>query len=100
MSKHIFEQTVGTTKYEVQIGWDKPCQRYYFVISPFIEDGEFAGEVDDPVASNLYLPNPDAITLEHIKAVCEDYGLILPKDLLENVEDDRCRDAVNERRVY
>jgi hypothetical protein len=100
MSKHLFDQKVGDTKYEVQIGWDRPLQRFYFVISPYIVDKDFGEITDDPVASNLNLPNPTQLTLEQIKAVCEDYGLVLPLDILANVDADRIRDAVNEIKVY
>lgn len=100
MSKHIFAQTVGNTEYEVQIGWDKPCQHYYFVISPYISEGGHAGSTGDPIACNLYLPNPEKLTLADIKAVCEDHGIQLPADLLTNVEADRGRDTVNEIKIY
>ncbi|ODS23594.1 hypothetical protein AB835_08255 [Candidatus Endobugula sertula] len=100
MSKHIFKQVVGDTQYEVQIGWDKPCQRFYFVISPYITSGEYAGEVDDPVASNLYLDNPDALTLEDISQACKSYGLNIPQGLLAKVDDDRINNVVNQVEVY
>lgn len=100
MSKHIFEQSVDGNRYEVQIGWDKPCRRFYYVISPYLTEGEYAGDLDDPVDSNLYLSDPDSLTLADIQAACERRGITLPPDLLGNVEQDRLRNAVNERRVY
>lgn len=34
MSQHIFQQTVNENKYRIQMGWDKPCQRFYGVVFP------------------------------------------------------------------
>ncbi|MFK8034414.1 MAG: hypothetical protein AB8B94_09750 [Hyphomicrobiales bacterium] len=102
MSKHIFEQTVGDQSYEVQIGWDKPLQRYYGVISPWAEDPDMeeGGYFDDcdPTWSNLFLSSD--IGLEDVADACEKLGLIIPDGLLENVVDDMLRNAVNEITIY
>ena len=102
MSKHIFEQTLNNQTYEVQIGWDKPLQRYYGVISPWVEDHEYeeGGYFDtaEPVWSNLYFAHD--VSLEDIVTACEELVLTLPNGLLDNVVNDRLRNAVNEVTVY
>ena len=102
MSKHIFEQTVDDQTYEIQIGWDKPLQRYYGVISPWVEDDECeqGGYFDncEPTWSNLYLSGD--VGLEDIITACEELGVNIPEGLLENVVNDMFRNAVNEVTCY
>jgi len=102
MSKHIFEQTIDDQTYEVQIGWDKPLQRYYGVISPWVEGSEMddGGYFDscDPAWSNLFSGRD--LGLDEIVDACTDRGLTMPETLLDNVVDDRLRNAVNEITLY
>ena len=96
MSKHAFDQTVGDTTYDVQIGWDKPTVSFYFNVSVIGDNGE----IGTPVASNLYLPAHHCLTLKEIEQVLEDFGIVLPSGLLQNVENDRINNAVNQFHVY
>lgn len=100
MSKHIFEQTIDEQTYEVQIGWDKPMQWFYFVISPWVDDLEMVegGYFDDPIACNLFREKP--YTLEEITEECTSRGFTLPDSLLENVLADKRRNAINEVTLY
>ena len=100
MSKHIFEQTINDQTYEVQIGWDKPCQRFYGVISPWVEDVEYeeGGYFDDPLWSNIFYQK--SFALEDIVHICEEYGFTLPDGLVEKVYLDQQRNAVNEITYY
>lgn|GEM_PF-2414511 len=100
MSKHIFDQRIEGQLYEVQIGWDKPLQAFYGVISPWVEreeEGE-EGYFDDPIWSNLNYDKK--LTLEEIADACRTRGFIIPEGLLENVGADQRRNAVNEVTFY
>ena len=100
MSKHIFEQTIEGQTYEVQLGWDKPMQVFYGVISPWVEDEtwEEGGYFDDPVWSNLFVEKN--LPLGEIEEECCRRGFTIPDGLLENVVSDMVRNAVNEVKYY
>ena len=101
MSKHIFSQQLDDQRYEVQIGWDKPTQEYYGLIIGWVQDSdcEEGGYFDDLVWSNKYT-SKDALTLNDIANEITQRGFTLPDTLLDNVEQDRLRNAVNEFRFY
>lgn len=97
MSQHIFNTTVDDQNCEVQIGWDRPMQNYYFVISPVlvIDDVE---ELDDPIDSNLHRAKP--FSLVEIMAHMEDKGIVLPEGLVDAVRTDRINNACGEIHYY
>jgi len=102
MSRHIFKQAVDQVYYLIQIGWDKPCQRYYGVVMQWVEEVQEteAGYFDDenPVWSNLFFDHD--FSLEEIAAECSKLGIKVPHGLLENVREDKSRNAVNLLKFY
>lgn len=100
MSKHIFQRVVQERLYQVELGWDKPLQRYYCCIFPVLTEGERAGEVDDPVYSNLFEKNPQGLTLEYFVEVCRRHGIEVPGVVLNEVVNDRQENVVNRVVMY
>ena len=100
MSKHIFEHTQDEQTYEIQLGWDKPLQRYYGVISPWVEDDEMdeGGYFGDPLWSTAL--SGRALGLDDIADTLIEKGFRIPNGVLNNVVDDQLRNAVNEVTVY
>lgn len=101
MSKHIFNQTLGNQKYEIQIGWDKPLQEFYGTILGFIEDtgSDGDGYFDDLIWSSIFLKSRP-FDLEPIITEITGRGFLIPDGLIDNVKADRCRNAVNEHTFY
>jgi len=102
MSKHIFEQTVDDQTMQVQIGWDRPMQNYYGVISPWVEDADMeeGGYFDDcdPLFSNLF--SPKKLSLDEIAEEVTKRGLIIPDGLLNNVINDQWHNTANKITIY
>ncbi|MGJ8641396.1 MAG: hypothetical protein ACSHYA_18550 [Opitutaceae bacterium] len=102
MSQHIFEQNVDSTRYYVQMGWDKPCQIYYGIVFEWIEDplernGGYWNE-NDPVWSSV--SSSEKSSLIEITHIIESLGLVIPQPLIKNVLHDRFRNSVNELTTY
>ena len=91
MSQHYFNTRIGGKSYIVQMGWDKPLQRYYLVINNL--DG------DEPLYSNLCDPNCTH-TLDYFVEVLEQYAIKLPHDYLDNIRFDREHNNVNQIHKY
>ena len=84
MSQHIFEQksTIDGDTYRVQMGWDKPLQRFYCVMWVL-------PEVDEAIYSNVYDSTPNQ-TLWYLEKQVIEYGLTIPDGmLLEIIQDER-----------
>lgn len=97
MSQHIFNAVVENQNCEIQIGWDRPMQNYYFVISPVLVIDEVE-ELDDPIASNLDRVKP--YSLVEIMQFMNEKGVILPDGLADAVRNDRINNACGEIKYY
>lgn len=96
MSQHIYRTHSDGELVEVQMGWDKPCGWFYLVISPVGE----GGETEDPVYSNLDEENPATLDLDYFLGVLDEFGIVLPDGLVDEVRRDRLENAVNRVVVY
>lgn len=96
MSQHKINVEIDTLPCVIQMGWDKPLQRFYCVISPLI----LTGELDDPLYSNLYEENPDELSLDFFIGVCENYGVMLPVTLINEIKSDCSNDVVNREMLW
>ncbi len=101
MSKHIFEETLNGQKYEIQLGWDNPLQRYYGVIIGWVldTDADDGGYFDDLVWSNIY-QTPHLCSLQQIATEITKRGFTIPEGLLDNVYHDKTHNISNQRRFY
>lgn len=102
MSKHIFIQKLEGIEYQLQLGWDKFCQYYYCVISKWMVDASFedGGYFDDenPIYSNL--DTSLVQTLELLVDICLSLGFIMPEGIVENIKQDKQKNAVNRVVIY
>lgn len=102
MSQHVFEQTVYGQKLRVQIGWDKPCQRFYRAVFPWVEDQSENGsgywDEERPKWSNLYFSQE--LDLDQIISVICGLDIEIPDHLPQYVMLDKRHNAVNRRTYY
>lgn len=97
MSQHTFTSETNCSQFvEVQIGWDKPMQQYYCVISPLDDKGE----LDDPLYSNLYEKYPATLDLSYFIKICNDYGVSVSKTVVDAVKQDKKDNIVNNKIDY
>lgn len=99
MSQHIFRSTHNGSPVEVQIGFDRPTQCYYAVVSPVIVvNGQEA--LDDPIYSNLEEECPETLTFDFFKFKLRELGIEIPDGLREAVEEDRRMGRMNHEVRY
>lgn len=92
MSQHFFDTDIDGIIYTVQIGWDKPLQRFYLMIDNAENDNS-----EDYFYSNLE-DRQCKHTLEYFASVLEQNDISIPEGLLDAVEKDRINNTVN--KVY
>lgn len=68
MSQYQLKGDTPNGKLNVLIGWDEPMSWFYMVI-------EADNEVDEPLYSNLYEAQPEALTLEHFGQVLKRFNI-------------------------
>lgn len=102
MSQHIFTRAVGDHRYFIQMGWDKPLQMYHAVVFKWIEDSMHIGngywDQDNPVWSSVF--EDRQLSLQDIADTVTELGIDLPENILQNILNDRFRNAVNEQTHY
>lgn len=102
MSQHIFQQTIDGKAFEIQIGWDKPCQRFYGVVSTWVhDDTEYCDgywDDDQPVWSNLH--HTGDLTLDAITREIGKLGIKIPERILQYVLIDQRYNIVNRRALH
>jgi hypothetical protein len=80
MSQHIFDARWDDVPVQIQIGWDRPLQRFYLVVSPYDADGELG----DPVYSNLDEPQSRSQALDDFKKSISRLGVDLSPEMIAN----------------
>src|SRR3990167_6913354 len=88
MSQHYIDK--GSL--EFMMGWDRPLQYYFLTI--FNMDPELPENDENMVFSNLSLENP-GMTVTQIKRKCAEFNLILPRELIRNLESDKRNNVGN-----
>lgn len=98
MSKHIFRTQLESQPIEIQMGWDKPMQWYYLVISPICNDGRLC----DPIYSNLDEEHPEKLPLRYFWELLQKFGIIpLPPDkMFDAILQDGLSNTANQRTEY
>ena len=85
MSQRKFKTTANGKKVEVQIGWDKPLQRFYMCIFEIDENGDDI----DTIYSNLNEPNPEVLSVEYFTGAARSYGVEIPAEVIAQVKQDK-----------
>jgi hypothetical protein len=98
MSKHYVKtKTNEGVRVEVQMGWDRPMQWFYCVVSPILENNE----CDDPIYSNLNESDPEILTLKYYAEVLRTrFGITIPQDMTNGILEDRKTGKMNHAVIY
>lgn len=88
MSKHIFTGVIGEAGIEVQMGWDRPLQRYYLLVERNGRDEPLYDSIGDPRARTCQ-------DLCYFRDVLAGLNVVVPRDLTAQVLRDKMRDTVN-----
>lgn len=98
MSKHIFRTQLESQSIEIQMGWDRPMQWYYLVISP-ISNG---GRLGDPIYSNLDEEHPERLPLRYFWELLRKLGIspLPPDEMFDAILQDGLSNTVNQRTEY
>jgi hypothetical protein len=80
MSRHYFFGSDHQNHYRVLMGWDRPLQQYFLVISKVAYE-------DEPLYSNLFeVEQP--LPLAHYLSVVRAFGIQLPQEMIEELKQD------------
>lgn len=92
MSQHFYNADVDGLPVLVQMGWDKPLQRFYLVVFRVEEDGE----ADDVLYSNIDDCGAQAVqALGYFVSLLDQIGIQVPAAILAEVEHDKRYNLVN-----
>lgn len=99
MSQHKYRVvTPGHGPIEIQLGWDRPMQWFYAVVSPV---DVRHNDLGDPLYSNLDDSQAPAQDLGYfVRLVYERFGVELPRQMVNAVNEDRQANAVSREVVY
>ena len=93
MSCHYLDLVIDGNPVKLQIGWDRPLQGYYMVVSRVSEVS--GGEDDGYLYSNLANDDSHPRVLDPYLDWLRDKGVILPERLIEELVEDGDSNAGN-----
>lgn len=97
MSQHIYRSTYGGRPVTIYMGWDRPLQGFFLVIESEGVDGYVYSNLDDPeLVSCGGLP----ATLGHFTVKLNELGLVVPQNIVQQVELDATNNVGNRRVFY
>lgn len=92
MSQHRFKsKTSAGQEVDVLAGWDRPLQGYFLLVKPVPDPGHYLFcnlDVPDDVPSHPQ-------TWDFFQAKLEEFGIPMPKGLLQHLQADKANNAGN-----
>jgi len=96
MSQHIFSTSIEGKPVTVLMGWDRPQQEFFLVV-----------ELDEPPAggdsylySNMADPRARGRDLEYFKSKLDEFGIAVPRAMLQQVRLDHWDNVGNRNCIY
>jgi hypothetical protein len=106
MSQHFYNTQFQEKDIQVMLGWDRPLQRFFLVITyqneqDYDEDDDF-GEVVYSNLNDKNLPDgdPKYQSLDYFKSVLSYFEILLPNEMLLNVYKDKLNNEGNKEVFY